>query len=192
MARRNPYSTRLLLTCAAIGAAGGLLVVGLNYLSIGVSAVGLFVYGVTIGLWVLPVMIGQSLLRMPGVAMLISIVVALINAPLSPSGFAQIQSVLLFGLAIELPFLLTIYKLRRTWFFWVAHPLSLVAASSTYFIAIDFASLAPWLSYVFWPLAVLSAFAFTALGLLVSSRLRKTGVVRGLGWQPPKPQVPAS
>jgi len=192
MSRKNPYSTRLLLTCAAIGAAGGLFVVGLNYLSIGVSAFGLFLYGVTIGLWVLPVMIGQSLLRVPGTALLISVVVALINAPLSPGGFAQIQSVMLFGLVIELPFALTLYRLRKNWFFWIANPLSLALASLSYFVYIDFGTLAPWLGYVFWPLAIVAAFAFTGLGLLISSRLRKAGVVRGLGWQPAKKSTDAA
>jgi len=176
--RRNPYTTRLLLTCAAIGAAGGLLVVGLNWISIGSVGFPLFIYGATIGIWVLPQMVGQALLRVPGTGLLISLIMGLVNAPLSAYGFAQIPSVLLFGLLLELPFAILLYRHWSDRVFWIGHPLALVAASSSYFLAIDAGVLAPWLTVAMWPIAAVSAIAFTALSLFLARRLRAAGVAK--------------
>lgn len=177
-ARRNPYTTRYLLTCAAIGAAGGILIVALNWLSIGTGAFALFLYGATFGIWVLPQMVGQALLRVPGTALLISLIMALINAPLSPFGFAQISSALLFGLLLEFPFAILLYRSWSDRHFWIAHPIALVVASSSYFFAIDLGSLSPVLVIGMWVLAAISGVAFTALSMLLASRLRAAGVAK--------------
>jgi energy-coupling factor transport system substrate-specific component len=177
-ARRNPYTSRFLLTSAAIGAAGGLLIVGLNWMSIGTGAFALFLYGSTIGIWVLPQLVGQALLRVPGTALLISLIMALINAPLTPYGFAQIPSALMFGLLLEIPFAIFLYRSWSDRHFWIAHPIALVVASSTYFFAIDLSALAPWLVVGMWVLAALSGVAFTALSLFIARRLRAAGVAK--------------
>jgi len=176
--RSNPYTTRFLLTCAAFGAAGGILIVALNWASIGTGAFALFLYGATIGIWVLPQMVGQALLRVPGTALLISLIMALINAPLTPYGFAQITSALLFGLLLEIPFAIFLYRSWSDRHFWIAHPIALVVASSSYFVAIDLAALSPWLVIGMWVLAAISAVAFTALSMFLARRLRAAGVAK--------------
>ena len=177
-ARRNPYTTRFLLTCAAIGAAGGVLIITLNWLSIGTGAFALFLYGSTIGIWVLPQMIGQALLRIPGTALLISLIMGLVNAPFTPFGYAQITSALMFGLLLEIPFAILLWRNWSDRVFWIAHPIALVVASSSYFLAIDLGALAPWIVWAMWPLAAVSAVAFTALSMLIAKRLRAAGVAK--------------
>ena len=143
--RRGPYTTRFLLTCAAIGAAGGVLIIALNWMSIGTGAFALFLYGATIGIWVLPQMVGQALLRVPGTALLISLIMGLVNAPFTPFGYAQITSALMFGLLLEIPFAILLWRNWSDRVFWIAHPIALVVASSSYFLAIDLGALAPWI-----------------------------------------------
>jgi len=104
-AQRCPslLSTRVLLSCAAIGAVGGILVVRTNYLSLALAPFPILI-STTIGIWLIPVTITQAHLNLPLVNMVMALVMGLINAPLTPLGFAQITSILMFGLLLELPF----------------------------------------------------------------------------------------
>ena len=61
--RPSRFPTRILLSAAALGAAGGVYVVALNWASVLTGAIAYYIYAATIALWALPVFVAQALLR---------------------------------------------------------------------------------------------------------------------------------
>jgi energy-coupling factor transport system permease protein len=178
MATRTRFPTRILLTAAAIGAAGGVYVVALNWLSVLSGAFAYYIYAATIALWALPVFVAQALLKRPGIALLTAVLMGLINAALSPFGAQQLLNFVIVGIVMELPFAVTLYRRWSTRMFWVAHPISALLQSAIYTFTVVLAFPdAPW-----WALAIaigggiISSFAVTALSQLIVGRLRKAGL----------------
>ncbi|MGO1881177.1 MAG: ECF transporter S component, partial [Microbacterium gubbeenense] len=60
MPKNRVLSTRVLLICAAVGVATGLVSAGAGYLSIPVSAAAPVLYGLVLGSHVLPGIVAQS------------------------------------------------------------------------------------------------------------------------------------
>ena len=88
---RTRYSTRVFLSAAAIGAAGGVVAIALNWLFLAINTTPLatlFIVAV-FGVWVLPGMLAQRLFQAPGIALFTMVVAALVNAPFTPFGVAQ-------------------------------------------------------------------------------------------------------
>ena len=54
--RTSRFPTRILLSAAALGAAGGVYVVALNWASVLTGAIAYYIYAATIALWALPVL----------------------------------------------------------------------------------------------------------------------------------------
>ena len=177
---RNPYSTRVFLSAAAIGAAGGVLAIALNWVFIAINTTPLatlFIVAV-FGVWVIPGMLSQVLFKVPGIALFTMLVAGLVNAPFTPYGVAQIWSTVIFGVLLELPFALTFYRFGSPRMFWIAHPLSQLLVIPFYVVGLDLAAFAPWVIPVFVVLTLVSALFFTWLAQLLASRLQAAGVAR--------------
>ncbi|HBR90357.1 MAG TPA: hypothetical protein DEA59_14035, partial [Microbacterium sp.] len=71
-------STVYLLTCAAIGVAGGVLLWGAGWISSAVFAVAPFFSVAGAGLWLLPAAVGMRLLERPGTAILVGLLSGLV------------------------------------------------------------------------------------------------------------------
>lgn len=116
MATSNRFPTRILLSAAAIGAAGGVFVIALNWSSVLASALlgplAFLVYAATIALWIIPAFLAQALLRRPGIGLLAAVLMGLVNAPFVQGGGQQILNFVVAGVLLELPFLVGLY---RTW-----------------------------------------------------------------------------
>ncbi len=65
MALRQALNTRTLLVCAAIGVATGILGGVAGLVTVGVIALAPYVYGLVLGVHVLPGIIAQEVLRKP-------------------------------------------------------------------------------------------------------------------------------
>ncbi len=176
--RPSRFPTRVLLSAAAIGAAGGLYVIALNYASVFTGAAAFWFYAATIALWALPVLVAQALLQRPGIALLTALLMGLVNAPFVVGGVSQILNFVVAGILIELPFLITLYRRWSTRFFWLAHPISAVlfTALYTYFVVLAFDAPVWWVWILVGVGGILSSFAVTALGQLIAGRLRKAGL----------------
>jgi energy-coupling factor transport system substrate-specific component len=173
-------STRLLLSCAAIGVAAGLLFAMNAWIGGTVAAVAPLLYGFTIGVYFMPGVVAQYLIRRGGVAVLTAGIAGLVSAPLQPIGFWATLIAVAIGLFQELPFLATRYRLWRPWLFWVgAVAAGVVCAFGMYrFVAkegLDASGAALLMSgYIVAPIV------FTGLALLIGAALARTGVARGL------------
>jgi NADPH-dependent ferric siderophore reductase len=156
--RRGPpmsrVSTAYLLTCAAIGVAGGILLLGGWLLSLGLFATVPFASIAIAGIYVIPAVIALRLLQRPLAGLLVGLISGLVLAPFYT--ISAVATTLFWSFFPELPFLAT-----------------LLAAQS-----FDLWSMTPVAFVAFIVLCVASCFAGTALGILIGDRLRRAGVAR--------------
>lgn len=180
--RRWRYSTRLLLSVAAIGAAGGILITGLNLLLIGMPPSGVVysVYSAITPLWFVGAFLAAALYRLPGVGLLAALVGGVVNL-VTPYGVYQLVNTLVAGLLIELPFALTRYRMRSDeatrWALFVS---GLLQASVYYAVCwaggvVSPSAYAPWLFGGTLAGAVASALIVSAFSLRVARRLHRAG-----------------
>ena len=173
-------STRLLLTCAAIGVAGGLVFALNAWIGGTIAALAPLFYGFTIGVYFVPGVVAQYVIRRGGTAVLTAGIAGLVTAPLQPLGFWATLIVIAIGAFQELPFLVTRYRRWNTWLFLVGGVIAgVVCALGMYRTlakdALDAGSGAVLMSGYF-----VAPVVFTALAVLLGAALVRTGVARGL------------
>ena len=172
------FSTRFLLTTAAIGAAGGLLLIPANNLAALVSDAVPLLFAATVGLWVVPSIVALDLLRAPGASVLTSLFSGIVLIPFTPYGVRSVITCLIFGVILELPFLVTLYRRWSRWIFFGAVVLLVGLYSFVAYRSYGVENFAPWAQLAFFALMFASAVGFTALALLLATRLRRAGVAR--------------
>ncbi|WP_353807766.1 ECF transporter S component [Agromyces sp. SYSU T00194] len=180
------FTTRLLMTCAAIGAAGGLLLIPVNNAAAALAKVVPLAYAAGVGLYLLPFVIALALLRRPGVGVLTALIAGLVNVPFTPYGFSAVVTCVMIGVALEIPFLLSLYRYWRPWVFYVGAGAFAALYSTVSLRSLGVIDFAPAVQVVFVALLVASAVAGTWLGRLIAGRLERTGVVRGLARPAPQ------
>lgn len=169
-------STVYLLTCAAIGVAGGVLLVGGWLLSLGLFATVPFASVAIAGLYVIPAVIALRLLRRPLAGLLVGLIAGLVLTPFYT--VSAVATTLFWSFFPELPFLLTLYRRWSTWMHYagaatigIAYPL--LAAQS-----FDLWSMTAPVLVAFVVLCLASCLAGTWLGILIADRLQRAGVAR--------------
>lgn len=174
-------TTRLLLTCAAIGVGAGLPLGLAGYLHVVVIAAVPVIYGVLIGIYFFPGAISQALLRRPGVALFTSVFAGLTSSIIDPAQAGRHVGVgLLIGFAQEIPFALSRY---RRWQAWRAYLGSIIAGAVLAVImslALDTISFSPGMQVLFAALFILAPAAYTALARRIAAGVDRTGAARGL------------
>lgn len=173
-------STQYLLTCAAIGAAGGILLIPANNIAAAVAAAIPLLYAAIVGAWVIAPVVALDVIRRPGASLLTSLFAGLVVTPFTPYGARSIITCVLFGALLEIPFLITRYKRWTPTIFFVSTLVigAVYAAYSFVSFALETFPLGAQIAYFVILLASIAA--FTALGLLIGSRLRKAGVAKSL------------
>lgn len=173
--------TRVLLTTAAIGVAGAVVIAPLSMGSSAAPALLLpLVYSAVLGLKLLPGIIAQALLHRPGVALGAALVSGLIAVPFSGRGAAVVLSIAGIGLLQEIPFALGLYRRWGAWIHYAAAvPIGLVLAWLGVNVLGIFSQ--PVLVQVlFFVVAVVSCLVATWIARAVAAGVERTGVVRGL------------
>ena len=174
------FPTTLLLTCAALGVAGGLMLAPANWLS-----TVLFAFPPTTilsmaiaGLWLLPSVIALRLLRRPHVGMLVGLIAGLVLVPLSGYGFGSIATNLWWAAFTELPFLFVLWRYWGTWLHYVGAALAAVAYVVLSWFTYSMDTLGMWAQIAFFAITFASCLGTTALGILIADRLKAAGVGR--------------
>lgn len=174
-------STRLLLTCAAIGVGGGLVFVVSGYIGGTISATAPVLYGLIIGVYFLPGVVAQALLRRGGTALMTGLTAGLVSAAFSPQWFFRYFGTgLAIGLLQELPFALSRYRVWKSWVFYLAAGVAGVLFGASVLVALGLEHFAPVAQIVYIALFVLSPIAFTAIGRGVAAALARAGVGRSI------------
>ena len=171
--------TRVLLTCAAIGTAGGLLLVPVNLVSIAIGPVAPLAFAVLSGIWNTPFVAALALLRRPGVALLAALIAGIVNAILTPLGASAILTCLMVGAMVEVPLALGLYRSWRAWIFYVGggvFALAYAVYSMTYLGSADWPV---WTQVAYVVLSLASSLGAIWLGRFIAARLEAAGLGRG-------------
>lgn len=173
---RFRFPTAILLTCAALGVAGGLLLAPMNWFSTVLTGPLPFVGMAIAGLWLLPSVIALRLLRRPLVGLLVALIAGLVMVPFSGYGFRTVLTNLWWAAFTELPFLFVLWRYWGTWM----HYLGAVTVGIVYPISawawFDLGSMSFFAQIAFFAVTIASCVGGTALGILVADRLRRAGV----------------
>jgi len=169
----------VLLVCAAIGVAAGLLGGIAGQLTPLVIATLPIVYGFVLGVHVIPGIIAQEVLRLPWVALLTHVLAALASSAVAPQFAMQfLGTAVLFGGIQEGVAALTRYRVWKSWRFFIsALVIGALIAVAVGFIA-HLSSMPPWAGVTYLVLAVLGPVVWTAVALAIGAALRRTGVGR--------------
>lgn len=175
------FSTRLLMTCAAIGVGSGIVFTVAGFVNGIVAAAAPIVYGLSIGVYFLPGVIAQSLLRRPGVALITSLIAGLVGSAVNPAFIMRyLATGLAIGLLQELPFAVSKYRYWRAWVFYVSAAVMGVVFGGGVFIAVGMEHFVGWANLVYFGMFAVSPVLFTWLGRVIAAGLNKTGVARGI------------
>lgn len=179
MTRTSTLSTRVLLVCAAIGVATGILGGIAGWLTIPVLLGPFFLYGLVLGSHVLPGIIAQEVLRQPFVAIVTHVVAALIASAFNPAWTLRfLGTALLFGAIQEGVAALTRYRSWGPWRFFISAAVIGVLVAVVVYFAAHLSVMAPWAQILYLTISVLGPIAWTAVGLGIGSALRRAGVAR--------------
>lgn len=173
-------TTRLLLTCAAIGVAGGLANIGNAYLFNLLATVAPMLLGIAAGVYYLPAVLALAALRRGGVGLLTSLIAGLVQAPFVPTGILSVSVFVIIGILIELPFLLAGYRYWRGWLFYVAALWVATVYGGFWFLAYDLVTGTIWLQLLLPLILAATLVATTWLARFLAERVSATGVLRGL------------
>ena len=105
---RGRATTAYLLTCAAIGVAGGVMLWGAGWISTVLFATVPFVSVAIAGLWLLPATVALRLLERPFAGILVGLISGLVVFPF-------LGAAIWWAFFAELAFLVTLYRSWRTW-----------------------------------------------------------------------------
>lgn len=180
MARTSALPTRVLLICAAIGVATGLIGGIAGWVTpILLASPLLFLYGLVLGSHVLPGIIAQEVLRRPFVALITHLIAALVSSAFNPAWALRfIGTALLFGAIQEGVAALTRYRAWGAWRFFVSAALIGVVVAVAVFFAAHLGTMPLWAQLTYLTISVLGPIAWTAIGLAVGTALSRAGVAR--------------
>ena len=179
MARTSSLPTRVLLVCAAIGVATGIIGGIAGLLTPVVLLTAPFAYGLLLGSHVLPGIIAQEVLRRPLVALITHVIAALVASAFNPAWALRfIGTALLFGAIQEGVAALTRYRAWGAWRFFVSGAVIGVIVAVVVFFAAHLGTLPLWAQILYLVISVLGPIAWTAVGLAIGAALRRAGVAQ--------------
>ncbi|MFT3797993.1 ECF transporter S component [Microbacterium sp.] len=179
MTRSTVLSTRVLLVCAAIGVATGIVGGIAGLATPGLLLVAPFAYGLLLGVHVLPGIIAQEVLRLPLVAIVTHVMAALVASAFNPVWAGRfIGTALLFGAIQEGVAALTRYRAWGPWRFFISAVAIGILVAVVVFFAAHLGALPPWGQIAYLVLSVCGPIAWTAIGLGIGAALRRAGVAR--------------
>jgi len=104
------WTTRDILVTAAIAIVFGLLLSGVDYLSAVLVSISPVFASILAGFYFLPGIMVMYIIRRPGAAVLMRVLINLVMLSFTPFGWMHLVISVVFGLSSELPFLLTRYR----------------------------------------------------------------------------------
>lgn len=180
MPKTRVLSTRVLLICAAVGVATGLVSAGWAGLHVVAAAGAIPLYGLVLGFHALPGVIAQQVLRLPWVALITHAISALIGMAFVPAMTGRyILAAVVFGGVQEGVSALTRYRHWEAWRFLLAAAITGIVIAVPLWFAFDVSSLPLWGSIGFAALFIAGPVAWTLVGLGIGGALRRAGVIRG-------------
>jgi energy-coupling factor transport system substrate-specific component len=167
----NRATTAFLLTCAAIGVAGGILLWGDSLLSTALFATVPFASIATTGIWMLPATVALRLLERPLAGILVGVLSGLVAFPF-------LGAAIWFAVFAEIAFLVTLYRSWRTWQYYAGAVFTGVVYAAATGAAIGVWSMSAGAVAAFFALSIASCVVGVALAIFIADRLKHAGVAR--------------
>ncbi|GII98206.1 energy-coupling factor transport system substrate-specific component [Sediminihabitans luteus] len=177
--RPRPLTTRYLMTCGAIGAATGVLLIPVNLVAFGALAAAPTLVAALVGFWLVGGVIALALLQRPGAALITSVISGIFAIP-TPAGLTAVLTMAMVGVALELGFAVTLYRVWSPWLFYVSTAVIAAVYLTMVFPAYEMGSASTLAQVMFVLTLFVSMVGAAWLGLLLARRLAATGVTRGL------------
>lgn len=168
--------TAILLTCAALGVAGGVLLAPANWISTVLFLGVPFASVALAGLWLLPSVIALRLLRRPAVGLLVGLLAGLVIVPFSGYGFSSVATNLWWAAFTELPFLFVLWRYWGTWLHYLGAAIVGIVYPVLAWTSFNLGTFDLGLQITFFAITLASCLGGTALGILIADRLRRAGV----------------
>ncbi len=175
--RDSVLGTRNLMTVAALGVVGSLMVVPLTYLSVvvAVSPRGILIMCALMGAWIIPYLLPGVIVNRPGAFLIGGLIMGVVSAFLTPQGPGAIVGNLIGAALVGLPVAVLLYR-RWTWWVYAVSGVVFGAFNSyLYGTALNIA-LTGGQTALGVVLAVLSCWVGVAVCLLLKRALARTGV----------------
>ncbi|KRB37115.1 ECF transporter S component [Microbacterium sp. Root180] len=164
-------ATSYLLTCAAIGVAGGVLLWAAGWLSTVLFATVPFASVALAGLWLLPATVALRLLERPLAGILVGVISGLVAFPF-------FGAAVWWALFAEIPFLLAIYRSWRTWQYYAGAVFVGIVYPIAAAVSFNLWSMPAWAVVAFFALTIVGCLVGVGLGILIADQLRRAGVAR--------------
>lgn len=171
-------TTAYLLTCAAIGVAGGILLLAANWLSTLLFATVPLITTINAGLWLVPAVIALRLLERPFAGVLVGLISGLAIVPFSGYGFASVLTNVWWAFFVEVGFLVVLYRFWTRWQYYAGAVLVAIVYPILSWASFNLGAFALWAQILFFAITLVSCVGFTAVGLAIGDGLRKAGVAR--------------
>jgi energy-coupling factor transport system substrate-specific component len=107
--RGHRTATRTILTAVALGSAVGVVLIPFNFVNIALSSTMPVLSAISYGVFCLGSLIPLAVLRTPGTGILGSAAAGIVSS-LSPYGLMAAVTMIIMGILLELPFLITRYR----------------------------------------------------------------------------------
>ena len=178
MAKNPVLTTRVLLICAAVGVATGLVSAGAGYISVPVSAALPVLSGLVLGSHVLPGIVAQSLLRVPGVALITHVLAALVSSAFAPAWVLRyLGAALLIGGIQEGITALGRYRHWGLGRFLISAVIVGVILAVPIAFAVDLDRFELWARILYLAIFIIGPVVWTVIGARIGTALRRAGVV---------------
>lgn len=175
--RDSVLGTRNLMTVAALGVVGSLLVVPLTYLSIivAVNPRGILIMCALMGAWMVPYLLPGVLVNKPGAFVISGLVMGIISAFLTPQGPAAILGNVIGSLFVGIPVALFLYR-RWTWWVYLISGVVFGGINASAYSTGFKIALTTQETIIGVILAILSCWAAVGVCLLLRRALERTGL----------------
>ena len=171
--RDSILGTRNLMTVAALGVVGAIMIVPLTYLSLAVAinSQGILIMCALMGAWIIPYLLPGVIVNKPGVFIISGFVMGVIAAFLTPQGPTAILGSVIGSLYVGAPVAAFLYRRWTWWVYALSGGLNAAAYGKGFGVALTGGQVT--LGVV---LAIVSCWAGAGVCLLLKRALARTGV----------------
>ena len=172
------WSTHDIMVTAILSIVLGLLNIPLTYLGSYLIAFPI-VFPIMMGIGFFPLILVAYLIRKPGSVLLSSFIIMAVGVPFTPYGVVMLGQVLMYGLPLEIVFLLGRYRHFESWFMAIAGIVVNVIGGILFFISYGILNMDILIQLIIVVETIISGVLFAGLlSKWLGDAVLKTGVIR--------------
>lgn len=172
----RPFNTRTIMTSAALGVAFGIVLIPVMMYNLAVTATLPVLAAAGYGVWGMAALVPIALQRRFGVGILASTVAGFVAGPVSGYGWAMGLMMLVWGLLMELPFIVTRFRRFSVWMFVIAGLIIGVLSAAFSYVPLGMEEMALGAVLFICASSVVSSVVCAVLSYVIARGLSKAGI----------------